>query len=54
MIIRSEFFIFIISILFGTIFTLLFLGLSHISPLNTEWFNSYDLKSDLIAFKFFL
>ena len=53
MIIRSEFFIFIISILFGTIFTLLFLGISHISPLNTEWFNSYDLKSDLIAFKFF-
>ena len=45
---------FSLSILFGITFTLLFLGPSNIGFENTNWFNSYDLKSDFLAFKFFL
>ncbi len=44
---------FTLSILFGITFTLLFVGPSNIGFENTNWFNSYDLKSDLIAFQFF-
>ena len=33
--------------------TILFVGPSNIGFENTNWFNSYDLKSDLLAFKFF-
>ena len=54
MINKSEVLIFSLSFLIGIIFTILFLGLSNIGPENTEWFTSYDLKSDLLAFKFFL
>lgn len=53
MIFKSDLSIFILSVLFGIVFTSLFLDLSNVSFQNTEWFNSYDLKSDLIAFKFF-
>tara|TARA_B100000900_G_scaffold43234_1_gene32195 strand:+ start:1391 stop:3484 length:2094 start_codon:yes stop_codon:yes gene_type:complete len=42
-----------LSILFGITLTLLFVGPSNIGFENTNWFNSYDLKSDLLAFKFF-
>ena len=45
---------FSLSILFGITFTLLFFGPSNIGFENTNWFNSYDLKSDFLAFKFFL
>lgn len=51
---KSELLIFSLSFLIGIVFTILFLGLSNISPENTEWFTSYDSKSDLLAFKFFL
>ena len=54
MINKSEVLIFSLSFLVGFIFTILFLGLSNISLENTDWFTSYDLKSDLLAFKFFL
>ncbi len=42
-----------LSILFGITLTILFVGPSNIGFENTNWFNSYDLKSDLLAFKFF-
>ncbi len=54
MINKSEVLIFSLSFLIGFIFTILFLGLSNIGLENTDWFTSYDLKSDLLAFKFFL
>ena len=54
MINKSELLIFSLSFLIGIIFTILFLGLSNIGLENTEWFTSYDLKSDLLAFKFFV
>ena len=54
MINKSEVLIFSLSFLIGIIFTILFLGLSNIGFQNTEWFTSYDLKSDLLAFKFFV
>ncbi len=44
---------FTLSILFGITFTFLFVGPSYIGFENTNWFNSYDLKSDLLAFQFF-
>ncbi len=44
---------FSLSILFGITFTFLFVGPSNIGFENTNWFNSYDLKSDLLAFQFF-
>ena len=54
MINKSEVLIYSLSFLIGFIFTILFLGLSNIGLENTDWFTSYDLKSDLLAFKFFL
>ncbi len=54
MINKSEVLIFFLSFLIGFIFTILFLGLSNIGLENTDWFTSYDLKSDLLALKFFL
>ena len=45
---------FLLSALFGFTFTLLFLGPLNIGFENTTWFNSYDLKSDFLALKFFL
>ena len=45
---------FLLSTLFGLTFTLLFLGPLNIGFENTTWFNSYDLKSDFLALKFFL
>ncbi len=54
MINKSEVLIFSLSFLIGIIFTILYLGLSNIGFENTEWFTSYDLKSDLLALKFFL
>ncbi len=54
MINKSELLIISLSVLIGIIFTSLFLGLSNIGLTNTDWFTSYDLKSDLLAFKFFL
>ena len=53
MINKSEVLIFSLSFLIGFIFTVLFLGLSNIGLENTDWFTSYDSKSDLLAFKFF-
>ena len=53
MINKSEVLIFSLSFLIGIIFTILYLGLSNIGFENTEWFTSYDLKSDLLALKFF-
>ena len=54
MINKSEVLIFSLSFLIGIIFTILFLGLSNIGFENTQWFTSYDLKSDLLAHKFFV
>tara|TARA_B100001057_G_scaffold467434_1_gene525574 strand:- start:1425 stop:3515 length:2091 start_codon:yes stop_codon:yes gene_type:complete len=54
MINKSDVLIFSLSLLIGIIFTTLFLGLTNIGFENTDWFTSYDLKSDLLAFKFFL
>lgn len=54
MINKSEVFLFIISISIGIIFTVFFLDITNSSPKSVEWFNSYDLKSDYLAFKFFI
>ena len=54
MINKSKVFLFIISILIGIVFTTLFLDITNSNPKNVEWFNSYDLKSDYLAFKFFI
>ena len=53
MINKSEVLIFSLSFLIGTISTTLYLGLSNIGLNNTEWFTTYDLKSDFLALKFF-
>ena len=44
----------IISIFFSIILTISFLGFSNAGFTDTEWFSSYDLKSDYLALKFFL
>ena len=54
MYLKSDIPVLLLSFLIGIIFTVFFLGISNIGLTNTEWFNSYDLKSDLLAFKFFV
>ncbi len=46
--------LFIFCLIIGLFFTWNILGIDNLSPINLNWISSYDLKSDYLAFKFFI
>ena len=38
----------------GLFFTWIILGINNLNPVNLNWISSHDLKSDYLAFKFFI
>ena len=38
----------------GLFFTWIILGINNLNPVNLNWLSSHDLKSDYLAFKFFI
>ena len=51
---KNDTFLLLFSGSIGFILTILFLDFKNIGFTNTDWINSYDLKSDFLALKFFL
>lgn len=51
---KYNYYLILISLIFGFFLTSLTLGLSNLSPTNIDWISSHDTKSDFLALKFFI
>ena len=51
---KNNYYLVLISLIFGFLFTSLILGTDNLSPTKINWITSHDTRSDLLALKFFI